>query len=69
MTRAAIHWVGNAYWGPGEPGRVTIAWLMPVSAAEADYIRARGARAFEQLMLDHDIDPTNFNRASMLEPA
>jgi hypothetical protein len=46
--------------------QVTIAWLMPVSAAEADYIRARGVREFEQLMRDHDIDPTNFNRASML---
>jgi hypothetical protein len=41
---------------------------MPVSAVEADCIRARGVRAFEQLMWNHDIDPTNFNRASTLRP-
>jgi hypothetical protein len=34
--------------------------------SEADYIRGRGVRAFEQLMWDHDMDPTNLNRASIL---
>lgn len=45
---------------------VSFSWLIPVSGPEADYIRQEGSRAFEKLMYDHDIDPTDLDRESML---
>lgn len=66
-------YVGRALFHPRELNEFRIEdreaqmlWLMPVSAAEADYLRERGRRAFEELMWDRDPDPTDFSRPSML---
>jgi hypothetical protein len=46
---------------------VSIAWLVPVSRAEAALVDEQGWEVFEQLMYDReDMDPVDFDRPSML---
>ncbi len=37
-------------------GTVAIAWLVPVTAAEADHVRTHGAEAFEDLLVEQEAD-------------
>ena len=46
----------------GGDGDVLFLWLVPVYEVEADFIDAEGWQAFEQLMWDLDVDPTDFTR-------
>lgn len=47
----------------GDP--VAIAWLVPISAREADYAARNGWSAFEDRLVDADPDLTDFGRASL----
>lgn len=48
----------DGFFGVDLPGgnRAAIVWLVPVSAAEAAYVRSRGWQAFEQELIKHDPD-------------
>jgi hypothetical protein len=48
----------------GDP--VVIAWLVPVSRKEAEFIADRGWSAFEDLLVEIDPDLTDMGRKSML---
>jgi hypothetical protein len=41
---------------------VLFVWLIPVYEQEADFVDAEGWEAFERLMWDLDVDPTDFTR-------
>lgn len=41
---------------------VVFLWLIPVYEQEADFVDAEGWEAFERLMWDLDVDPTDFTR-------
>jgi Suppressor of fused protein (SUFU) len=55
----------NPFDGPG--GRVAFWWLIPIYDVEAEYIENEGWEAFEQLMWDLDVDPTDFTRNPWLD--
>lgn len=42
--------------------QVQFLWLIPVYAEEAEFIETEGWQAFEQLMWELDVDPTDFVR-------
>jgi hypothetical protein len=46
--------------------RVSPLWLMPVSEAEAHYVREHGWSEFEKLLIEHDPDPADFHRPSLV---
>lgn len=52
---------GFAQYGSRFDG-VDIFWLVPVHETEAEFVRAEGWEAFERLMWDLDVDPTDFSR-------
>jgi hypothetical protein len=41
---------------------VLFLWLIPVYDHEADFVDAEGWEAFERLMWELDVDPTDFTR-------
>lgn len=45
--------------------RCAIAWLVPITRGEADYVKARGWRAFEEVLATEDPDLLQFDRAEM----
>jgi hypothetical protein len=47
--------------------RVVFWWLIPIYDVEADFVEEHGWEAFEQLMWDLDVDPTDFTREPWLE--
>jgi hypothetical protein len=47
--------------------RVVFWWLIPIHDAEAEFVEEHGWEAFEQLMWDLDVDPTDFTRDSWLD--
>jgi hypothetical protein len=47
--------------------RVHFLWLIPVYDVEAEFAEAEGWPAFEQLMWDLDVDPTDFVREPWLD--
>lgn len=47
--------------------RVHFLWLIPVYDEEAEFVEAAGWPAFEQLMWDLDVDPTDFGREPWLD--
>ena len=47
--------------------RVHFLWLIPVYDLEAEYAEFEGWPAFEQLMWDLDVDPTDIVREAWLE--
>jgi hypothetical protein len=51
----------------GHAGRVVFWWLIPIYDVEAEYVEAAGWEAFEQLMWDLDVDPTDFTREPWLD--
>ena len=51
----------------GETGRVVFWWLIPIYDAEAEFVDVEGWEAFEQLMWDLDVDPTDFARDPWLD--
>jgi hypothetical protein len=46
---------------------VLFLWLIPVYDHEADFVDAEGWEAFERLMWDLDVDPTDFTREPWIE--
>ena len=52
----------------GDTGRVVFWWLIPIYDVEAEFVEAEGWEAFEQLMWDLDVDPTDFTRDPWLDP-
>jgi hypothetical protein len=48
-----------------EDGDVVIAWLVPISTREADFVSRRGWDAFEDKLVDQDPDLVDFTRAGM----
>jgi hypothetical protein len=48
-----------------EEGSVVIAWLVPISATEAEYVARRGWEAFEDRLVEQDPDLTDFGRQPM----
>lgn len=46
-------------------GPVVIAWLVPISASEADYVARHGWSAFEDRLVEQDPDLTDFARQAM----
>jgi hypothetical protein len=51
----------------GDDGRVVFWWLIPIYAIEAEFVEEEGWEAFEQLMWDLDVDPTDFTRDVWLD--
>lgn len=47
-------------------GRVLFPWLLPITAAEADYVRLHGAAAFEDVLEGTDIDLRDPARAPLV---
>ncbi len=47
--------------------QVLFLWLIPIYANEAEFIEAEGWKAFEQMMWDLDVDPTDFVRDPWLD--
>ena len=47
-------------------GAIVFAWLVPISAHEANYIRVAGAAAFEDLMISSHADFADFQRSSII---
>lgn len=47
--------------------RVHLLWLIPVYDVEAEFVDEEGWQAFEQLMWDLDVDPTDFVREPWIE--
>src|SRR5262249_7727545 len=45
---------------------VTMLWMIPVSAAEYQHIRAHGGGAFERLLVDRKPDLLDLHRGSMI---
>lgn len=43
-------------------GRVHVQWLIPIHDVEAEFVEVNGWPAFEQLMWDLDVDPTDTTR-------
>ena len=43
-------------------GQVLFLWLIPIYDVEAEFVEREGWRAFEQMMWDLDVDPTDFVR-------
>ena len=49
----------------GPDGDVVVAWLVPITTSEADFISHRGWDAFEDKLADQDPDLVDFQRAGM----
>lgn len=49
----------------GDDGDVVVAWLVPVSTREADFIARRGWGAFEDRLVEQDPDLVDFQRSGM----
>jgi len=47
-------------------GRTTVAWLIPITAAEREYKKANGVEALEALFETHRLDYLNPSRASLV---
>jgi Suppressor of fused protein (SUFU) len=47
--------------------RVVFWWLIPIYDIEAEFVEEHGWEAFEQLMWDLDVDPTDFTRDPWLD--
>lgn len=67
-------YVGRPLYQPPEFQRLTtrhrrvyFQWLIPIYDVEAEFIDKRGWPAFEQLMWDLDVDPTDTTRQPWLE--
>lgn len=50
----------------GDHGEVVIAWLVPISDREADYLSTHGWDAFEDRLVEQDPDLVNFHRPTMI---
>jgi len=50
----------------GEDGDIVIAWLVPISAAEAEYVARHGWRALEDLFMESDPDLADVFRPSVV---
>lgn len=50
---------------PDPSGDVVIAWLAPISTAEAGYVGRHGWEAFEDQLVEHDPDLVDFERPSL----
>ncbi|WP_407359100.1 suppressor of fused domain protein [Microbacterium sp. LTA6] len=49
----------------GDDGDVVIAWLVPITTGEADFISRHGWDAFEDNLVDQDPDLVDFGRSEM----
>jgi hypothetical protein len=48
-----------------DPSPTVIAWLVPISSREADFVASIGWEAFEDILVDHNPPATNWHRKSM----
>lgn len=57
------------HFNPFDTGeeQVLFLWLIPIYDVEAEYVETEGWRAFEQLMWDLDVDPTDFVREPWID--
>jgi hypothetical protein len=57
------------HFNPFDDGDVHVLflWLIPVYGVEAEFVDAEGWRAFEQVMWELDVDPTDFVRDPWIE--
>lgn len=75
-TRLAALYVSNPVYFPApfrrfDPpsgGPIVFVWLVPITAAEADYVGTHGWQAFEQRLEEVDPDLLDFDRADVAEP-
>jgi hypothetical protein len=49
----------------GDDGDVVVAWLVPISTQEADFVSRQGWDAFEDRLLEHDPDLVDFERSGL----
>lgn len=54
------------YEPPGEDRRVVVLWLVPITSAEARFVRLHGVQKFEQLMQRHEANVVNPGRPSIV---
>lgn len=71
--KAALMATTPVYQGGGEffvldtpDGRVLFPWLLPITAAEADFVRLHGAAAFEDVLDGTDVDVRDPARAPLV---
>jgi hypothetical protein len=56
----------EVYEPPGEDRRIVVLWLVPITGAEARYVRRQGAQAFEQLMQRTQVNVADPRRAPIV---
>ena len=56
----------EVYEPPDEDRRVVVLWLVPITSAEARFVRLQGAQAFEQLMQRTEVNVVDPRRASIV---
>ena len=56
----------EVYRPPGEERRIVVLWLVPITAAEARFVRVQGAEAFEQLMQRNEANVVDPGRAPVV---
>lgn len=62
---APVYFPDNMATYEGGDSHVVIAWLVPITAIEADFVARKGWDAFEDLLVERDPDLTDFGRSSM----
>ncbi len=56
----------EVYEPPGEERRVVVLWLVPITSAEARFVRRHGPQKFEELMLRHEANVVDPRRAPIV---
>ncbi len=56
----------EVYEPPGQDRRIVVLWLVPITSAEARFVRRQGAQAFEELMQRTEVNIADPRRASIV---
>lgn len=56
----------EVYEPPGEERRIVVLWLVPITAAEARFVRLHGVQQFEQLMQRNQVNVVSAGRPSIV---
>ena len=56
---------GFAVFDAGEHGKVVVAWLVPITNREADFVAQHGWDAFEDELVEQNPDLVDFHRSAM----
>jgi hypothetical protein len=56
----------EVYEPPGEERRVVVLWLVPITSAEARFVRQHGVQKFEELMQAHAVNVVDAERAPIV---